>query len=155
MIFSRLLNIKQLRKQKAEKQVLQDKNQVAKQQQQLNIAEQQLQEHYHHHKTREQQFFQTHQQAAISPAQWQNWLAQLQYFKWQKDKLIKDIESHTDKVNQLEKQLIESRKKLNFCLQQTEKFTQLTQQQKCALEQLNEQREEQEQEEFVRLSIGK
>ncbi len=50
MIFSRLLNIKQLRKQKAEKQILQDKNQVDKQQQQLNIAEQQLQEHYHHHK---------------------------------------------------------------------------------------------------------
>lgn len=155
MIFSRLLKITQLRKQKAEKQVLQDKNQLAAQQQQLNIVQQQLHEHYHNHKKREAQFFQTYQQTTLAATQWHHWLAQRQYFLWQKDKLIKDIEIHTDKVNQLESQLIESRKKLNFCLQQVEKFSQLTQQEKYATAQLNEQREEQEQEEFVRLSIGK
>ncbi|HGJ5855927.1 YscO family type III secretion system apparatus protein [Arsenophonus nasoniae] len=155
MIFSHLLKIKHLRKQKAEKQVLQDKKQLTEQQQQLKITKQQLHMLYHNHKEREEKFFQAHQQKAISAAQWHHWLAQLQYFQWQKDNLIKDMAIHTDKVNQLENQLIESRKKLNFCIQQTEKFTQLTQQEKCAVEQLNEQREEQEQEEFVRLSIGK
>lgn len=155
MIFSHLLKIKQLRKQKAEKQVLQHKNQLAAQQQQLKITKQQLHMLYHNHKEREENFFQAHQQKAISTAQWHHWLAQLQYFQWQKDKLIKDIAIHTDKVNQLENQLIESRKKLNFCIQQTEKFTLLTQQEKCAVERLDEQREEQEQEEFVRVSIRK
>ncbi|WGL97579.1 YscO family type III secretion system apparatus protein [Arsenophonus sp. aPb] len=155
MIFSHLLKIKQLRKQKAEKQVLQHKNQLAEQQQQLKKTKQQLHMLYHNHKEREEKFFQAYQQKAISVAKWHQWLAQLQYFQWQKDNFIKDIAIHTDKINQLENQLIESRKKLNFCIQQTEKFTQLTQQEKCAVEQLNERREEQEQEEFVRLSIGK
>lgn len=155
MIFSHLLKIKQLRKQKAEKQVLQQKNQLTEQQQQLNITKQQLDMLYHSHKEWEEKFFQAHQQKAISAAKWHRWQAQRQYFQWQKDNLIKDIALHTDKVNQLESQLIKLRKKLNFCIQQTEKFTQLTQQEKYAVEHLNEQREEQEQEEFVRLSIGK
>ncbi|WP_375141961.1 type III secretion system stalk subunit SctO [Arsenophonus apicola] len=119
------------------------------------MTKQQLDMLYHNHKEREEKFFQAHQQKAISAAQWHHWQAQRQYFQWQKDNLIKDIALHTDKVNQLESQLIKLRKKLNFCIQQTEKFTQLTQQEKYAVEHLNEQREEQEQEEFVRLSIGK